>query len=60
MGNRTPNARLEGETPIEVITRQKPSVGHPRPFGSVVFAHIDETLRSKLDSSAKKGILVRY
>ena len=60
IGNRTPNARLEGKTPIEIVTGHKPSVGHLRPFGSVAFAHIDKSQRSKLDPSAKKGILVGY
>ncbi|GAA5886545.1 hypothetical protein JCM3774_003453, partial [Rhodotorula dairenensis] len=59
-GNRTVHPRLEGVTPYEAFTGKKPYVGHLRPFGSVAFAHVDRTQRSKLDDTAIRGRLVGY
>ncbi len=36
------------------------SVAHLRVFGCVVFAHVEKDERSKLDSKAKKCILLGY
>ncbi|GAA6058317.1 hypothetical protein JCM3770_003611 [Rhodotorula araucariae] len=60
VSNRTVHPRLHGKTAFELFMGKKPAVGHLRPFGSVAYAHVDKSQRSKLDVSAVKGIFVGY
>ncbi|GFY02965.1 hypothetical protein TNCV_979711 [Trichonephila clavipes] len=38
----------------------KPSIGHLRPLGSILYVGTPRPLRGKLDPKAKKGILVGF
>ena len=58
--NRSPTKAVDGSTPIEAWTGEKPRLDHLRRFGCAAFAHIPKDERRKLDSKAKKCILVGY
>ena len=58
--NRSPTKALSGLTPYEGWTGRKPAVTHLRVFGCVTYAHIAKQLRRKLDSKAKRCILLGY
>lgn len=58
--NRSPTSTLENKTPAELWYSEKPNVQHMRVFGCRVYFHIPKELRTKLDSKAKKGILLGY
>ena len=58
--NRSPTKAVDGMTPFEAWTGKKPSVSHLRVFGYKAFAHVPKDERGKLDSKAKKCILVGY
>ena len=58
--NRSPTKAVDGMTPFEAWTGKKPSVSHLRVFGCKAFAHVPKDERGKLDSKAKKCILVGY
>ncbi len=45
VGSQSTHPRLQGKSPLEVISSHKPSISHLRPFGCVAFAHIDKALR---------------
>ena len=47
-------------TPLEVWTKKQPTVAHLRVFGCDAYAHVPKDERGKLDSKAKKCILVGY
>lgn len=50
----------QGKTAYEVVMGKKPVVSHLKPFGSVGYVHIDKSLRSKLDDTSVKGVLIGY
>ena len=58
--NRSPTKAISGLTPYEGWTGRKPAVNHLRVFGCVAYAHIAKELRRKLDSKAKRSILLGY
>ncbi|XP_025161590.1 uncharacterized protein LOC112590100 [Harpegnathos saltator] len=58
--NRTTSTQSSEATPYERWTGKKPSLAHIRIFGSDVYVYIPEQQRDKLDSKAKKLILVGY
>ena len=58
--NRSPTRAVEGKTPFEAWTGQKPDVKNFRVFGCVAYAHIPKDERHKLDSKAKKCIFLGY
>ena len=60
LSNRSPTKAVQGMTPFEAWTKEKPAVGHLRVFGSDAYAHVPKEERRKLDSKAKKCILVGY
>ena len=60
LSNRSPTKAVQGMTPFEAWTKEKPAVGHLRVFGSDAYAHVLKEERRKLDSKAKKCILVGY
>jgi len=39
---------------------EKPTLGHIRTFGTVVYSHQPTELRQKLDATSEKGILIGY
>ena len=58
--NRVPTRALNGKTPHEAWTGNKPRVGHMRVFGSLAYAHIPEQGRNKLALRARKCVFVGY
>jgi hypothetical protein len=58
--NRLPTRALDGKTPYEAWTGEKPRVDQLRKFGCVVYRHIPKKRRRKLDQKSMRGILVGY
>lgn len=58
--NRCPHSIIENITPKEAFTRNKPDLSHLRIFGCLVYIHVPQEKRSKLEPSRKKGIFVGY
>ena len=58
--NRSPTKGVANMTPFEAWTGVKPDVKHLRSFGCTVYAHIPKDERKKLDSKAKKCVLLGY
>ena len=58
--NRCPTSSFKGETPHERWFGVKPEVDHIRVFGCMVYVHIPDEKRRKLDPKAMKGIFVGY
>ena len=47
-------------TPKSVFTGSKPEVSHIRIFDSIVYCHVPDEKRKKLDQTAEKGFLMGY
>jgi hypothetical protein len=59
--NRLPTSTLDGKTPHEAWTGEKPTIGHIRKWGCKVYRHINKkTGRKKLDKKSMIGFLVGY
>jgi transposase InsO family protein len=58
--NRVPTRALNGKTPHEAWTGNKPRVGHMRVFGSLAYAHLPKQGRNKLALRARKCVFVGY
>ena len=58
--NRSPTIAVEGKTPFEACTGQKPNVGHLRVFGCAAYAHVAKDERQKLDAKSRKCVLLGY
>ena len=58
--NRSPTKAVPNMTPFEAWYGHKPDVSHLRVFGCITYAHIERDDRSKLDSKARKCILLGY
>ena len=58
--NRCPTKAVEGMTPVEAWTGEKPGVGHLRAFGCVAYAHVAKDERQKLDMKSRKCIFLGY
>ena len=58
--NRSPTTAVEGNTPFEAWTGQKPNVGHLRVFGCAAYAHVAKDERQKLDAKSRKCVLLGY
>ena len=58
--NRCSTKAVQGKTPIEAYSGNKPSVAHLRVFGCECFMHIPKEDRRKLDSKSRKCIFVGY
>ncbi|GAU47720.1 hypothetical protein TSUD_285070 [Trifolium subterraneum] len=58
--NLCPTKRLNGITPEECWSKNKPSVKHLRVFGSIAYKHVPDQSRRKLDDKAITMILVGY
>ena len=58
--NRSPTTAVEGKTPFEAWTEQKPNVGHLRVFGCAAYAHVAKDERQKLDAKSRKCVLLGY
>jgi len=55
--NRLP-ARGLSMTPIEAFYGEKPDLSTDRTFGSLVYVHVPDDLRAKLDSRTEKGVML--
>ena len=58
--NRSPTNVVDSMTPFEAWMKKKPSVSHFRVFGCRAYGHVPKDERGKLDSKAKKCILLGY
>ena len=58
--NRCPTKAVEGKTPYEAWFGQKPRADHLRVFGSDAYVHVPKDKRKKLDSKARKCVLLEY
>ncbi|WJX18783.1 hypothetical protein P8452_08547 [Trifolium repens] len=58
--NMCPTKRLNGVTPEEIWSGNKPNVSHMRVFGSLAYRHVPDQLRKKLDDKSTMMILVGY
>ena len=58
--NQCPTKAIEGKTPYEAISGEKPKVGHLRVFECTVYSHFPKNERYKLDDKARKCIFLGY
>ena len=58
--NRSPTAAVNGMTPFEALTGDKPCVGILRVFGCLAYVHVPKDERRKFDSKSKRCILLGY
>lgn len=58
--NRLPTKSVEGKTPIEAWSKEKPSAKGLKIFGSMCYFHVPSVKRGKLDEKAEKGIFIGY
>ena len=58
--NRSPTTAINYSTPYEALTGAKPDVKHLRVFGCTAYAHTPKDERRKLESKARKSILMGY
>ena len=58
--NRSPTTAVKGKAPFEAWTGEKPNIKHLRVFGCEAYAHVPKDERKKLDSKARKCILLGY
>lgn len=58
--NRSPTTAVEGMTPYEALTGEKPRVDMLRVFGCLAYAHIPKDERQKFDSKARRCIFLGY
>jgi hypothetical protein len=58
--NRSPHGALGDKTLEEAFSGKKPEVGHFRIFGCLTYSHVPSEKRTKLESTAEKGIFVGY
>ena len=60
ISNRSPKCALDGKTPEEVWTGQKPNLAHVRIFGCRAVSHIPAVNRNKLQPTAKECLFLGY
>jgi len=58
--NQSPTKVIEGMTPYEAWTKEKPQAKHLRVFGCDAYSHVPKDERQKLDSKARKCIFLGY
>ena len=58
--NRSPTKAIEAMTPYEAWSGTKPDVSFLRVFGCSAYAHIPKAERRKLDSKARKCVMLGY
>jgi len=58
--NISPHRALNNKTPKEVLTSEKPEVGHLRIIGYLVYFHVPKEKNNKLEALGKKGMFVGY
>ncbi|RDY09484.1 hypothetical protein CR513_06137, partial [Mucuna pruriens] len=60
LSNHYPTRNIKGQTPQEAWSGVKPKVGHFRVFGRIVYAHVPNQGRSKLDDRSVKHVFIGY
>ena len=58
--NRSPTNAVQGKTPHEAWTNEKPSVDHLKVFGCLCYSHVAKDERQKLDVKARRCIMLGY
>ena len=58
--NRSPTTAVNGMTPFEALTGDKPRVDILRVFGCLGYVHVPKDERRKFDSKSKRCILLGY
>ena len=58
--NRSPTTAVNGMTPFEALTGDKPCVHILRVFGCLAYVHVPKDERRKFDSKSKRCILLGY
>ena len=58
--NHSPTMAVQGRTPFEAWTKEKPDVGHLKVFGCLCYAHVAKNERRKFDSKARNFIMPGY
>ena len=58
--NRSPTTVVQGRTPFEAWTQEKPDVGHLKAFGCLCYAHVAKDERQKFDTKARMCIMLWY
>ena len=58
--NRSPTTAVNGMTPFEALTGEKPRVNGLRVFGCLTYAHVPKDERRKFESKSKRCILLGY
>ena len=58
--NRSPTTAVNGMTPFEALTGDKPCVDILRVFGCLAYVHVPKDERRKFDSKSKRCILLGY
>jgi hypothetical protein len=56
--NRSPTFVVQNMTPEEAWNRRKPSIDHFKMFGCIVYTHVPNEKRKKLDDKGKKCVLL--
>ena len=58
--NRSPTKSVQGKTPYEALTGEKPRVDHLKVFGCAAYAHVPSQERQKLDEKSRRCIFLGY
>ncbi|OWY91192.1 polyprotein [Phytophthora megakarya] len=58
--NRSTNSMRSTTTPYELSFKDKPRLNHLRVFGSVGYAHVDKSKRTKLEAKSFKCMFLGY
>lgn len=58
--NRSPTKSSKSCTPNEAWYGKKPKVSHLKTFGCLAYAHVPDSLRTKLDDKSEKCIFIGY
>jgi len=58
--NRSPTSAVQGKTPFEAWTQEKPNAAHLKIFGCLCHAHVEKDERQKFDAIARKYIMLGY
>ena len=58
--NRSPTKAVQGMTPVEAWTGERPDVSHLRAFGCAAYAHVAKDERRKLDSKSRRCVFLGY
>ena len=58
--NRSPTKAVQGETPFEALTNERPDVSHLKVFGCLCYSHVTKDERQKFDTKVRKCIMLGY